>query len=96
MMTREAMNEAEQPKGFEFPCQYPIKVMGINTIEFYHQIVDAVKAHAPEVSAHSIKTRTSSSAKYQSITILVYAQSKQHLINIYQDIKAINGVKWTL
>ncbi|MCF6300984.1 MAG: DUF493 domain-containing protein [Proteobacteria bacterium] len=90
------MNDNEQAKGFEFPCEYPIKIMGLNTVEFYQQIVNAVKVHVPEVSTHSIKTRTSSSAKYQSITILVYARSKQHLIDIYQDIKTIDGVKWTL
>ncbi|MGJ8663392.1 MAG: YbeD family protein [Marinicella sp.] len=83
-------------KGFEFPCEYPVKAMGPNTPEFKQKITDIVKQHAPEVSSNSVHCKTSSTGKYQSVTVLVYAQSKEHLISIYQDINTIKEVMWTL
>ena len=83
-------------KGFEFPCEYPVKAMGPNTEEFVTKITEIVKQHAPEVSRNSVHSRKSSSGKYQSVTVLVYAQSKDHLINIYQEIRQVEEVVWTL
>lgn len=87
---------SEQPQGFEFPCQYPVKAMGPNHDDFLQQVTETVKQHAPEVSAESVNYKVSSNAKYRSVTVLVMAQSKQHLINIYQAVREIEGVVWTL
>ncbi len=83
-------------KGFEFPTEYPVKAMGPNTNEFEQKIITTIKQHAPEVSSNSVNTKTSSTGKYRSVTVLVYAQSKDHLISIYQDLRAIKDVMWTL
>jgi len=86
----------KEPKGFKFPCEYPIKAMGPNTREFVVKITEVIKQHAPEVSKNSVNSKTSSTGKYQSVTVLVYAHSKDHLINIYQEIRQIEEVVWTL
>jgi len=83
-------------KGFEFPTEYPVKAMGPNHDDFEQDVVETVKQHAPEVSSNSVNTKTSSTGKYRSVTVLVYAQSKDHLIAIYKDIRAIKDVMWTL
>lgn len=83
-------------KGFEFPCEYPVKAMGPNTPEFTENITNLVKQHAPEVSTNSVHCRVSKAGNYQSVTVLVYALSKDHLIRIYQDINSVEEVKWTL
>ena len=83
-------------KGFEFPCEYPVKAMGPNTDEFVATITATVKEHAPEVSSNSVHTKTSSTGKYKSVTVLVYAQSKDHLISIYEDLRKNKDVLWTL
>lgn len=83
-------------KGFEFPCEYPVKAMGPNTADFAENILELVKQHAPEVSTDSVQCRASSAGNYQSVTVLVYALSKDHLIRIYQDINTVKEVKWTL
>ncbi|MCX7552519.1 DUF493 domain-containing protein [Marinicella sp. S1101] len=83
-------------KGFEFPTEYPVKAMGPNHDDFELDVVETIKQHAPEVSRNSVNTKTSSTGKYRSVTVLVYAQSKDHLIAIYKDIRAIKDVMWTL
>lgn len=89
-------NNGKEPKGFKFPCEYPIKAMGPNTSEFLQEVTEVVSAHAPEVSRNSVHAKTSSTGKYQSVTVLVMALSKEHLISIYTDVRAIEGVVWTL
>ncbi len=89
-------DNSKEPKGFEFPCEYPVKAMGPNTDEFVTKITEIVKQHAPEVSKNSVHSKVSASGKYKSVTVLVYAQSKDHLINIYQELKLVEEVVWTL
>jgi len=83
-------------KGFEFPCEYPVKAMGPNTEEFVEAMVQTVRQHAPEVSSNSVHCKTSSTGKYKSVTVLVMAQSKDHLVRIYTDIRKHEDVLWTL
>ncbi|WP_154222145.1 YbeD family protein [Marinicella rhabdoformis] len=96
MTTPEIPNNGDEPKGFKFPCEYPIKAMGPNTQEFLKEVTDVVASHAPEVSSNSVHSKISSTGKYQSVTVLVMALSKDHLISIYTDVRAIEGVVWTL
>lgn len=88
--------DQQEPQGFEFPCEYPVKVMGPNTPEFAQEVVESIKAHAPEVSNNSVHIKVSSSGKFQSVTVLVMAVSKDHLLSIYGDVRKIEGVAWTL
>ena len=86
----------DEPEGLTFPTEYPIKVMGENTDAFFENVFKVVQSHAPEVSQNSVRKKTSSNGKYQSITILVYAHSRDHLINIYTEVRTVEGVAWTL
>ncbi|TDR20720.1 YbeD family protein [Marinicella litoralis] len=92
----EMTDDIKEPNGFEFPCEYPVKAMGPNTDEFVKKITELVRQHAPEVSSNSVHSRVSSTGKYISVTVLVYAHSRNHLINIYQDLRADKEVVWTL
>ena len=85
-----------QAEGLTFPCEYPVKAMGANNDNFRDEIYQCIKQHAPEVSKESVQVKTSKNDRYLSVTVLVYAQSRDHLINIYQDLRALDSVVWTL
>lgn len=85
-----------EAKGLIFPCDFPIKAMGADKDDFQQRVYQCVKQLAPEVSRESMQLKTSKNGKYISVTVLVYAQSREHLINIYQDIRQLDGVVWTL
>ncbi len=82
--------------GLNFPCDYPVKAMGPNTEAFVTEMFDLVKKHCPDLKREDITTRASGSATYQSVTLPVKAESRDHLIGIYQDLKNHKDVKWTL
>ena len=72
----------------EFPCQFPIKVMGLAEENFDLLVVEIVRRHAPDLSEGAVKSRHSSAGKYISITVTVTAQSRQQLDNIYLELTA--------
>ena len=67
----------------EFPCQFPIKAMGVDEDEFVAHILNLVTPHFPDISEDSIHTRPSSGGKYISVTVTVTATSQLQLDAIY-------------
>ena len=67
----------------EFPCQFPIKALGVDEDEFVAHVLNLVSQHCPELSEENIKTRPSSGGKYVSVTVTVTATSQLHLDAIY-------------
>ena len=67
----------------EFPCQFPIKAMGLDDDEFVAHVLNLVTPHFPDIGEEHIHTRPSSGGKYISVTITVTATSKLQLDAIY-------------
>lgn len=70
----------------EFPCDFPIKVMGVAEDNFDLLVVEIVRRHAPDLGEGSVRSRHSKEGKYISVTVTVNAQSRQQLDNIYLDL----------
>lgn len=67
----------------QFPTDFPIKVMGLNTLEFEPTVVAIVRRHAPDLDDTLVEVRQSSAGKYLSLTVTVRAQSREQLDAIY-------------
>ncbi|GEM_PF-102279 len=80
----ESMNENETL--LKFPCEFPIKAMGLNSNDFELRVVDIVRRHTPNLSGNCVNSRQSKTGKYVSVTITINAQNKQQLDLIYQDL----------
>lgn len=72
----------------EFPCDFPIKVMGKAEDDFDSLVVGIIKPHVADIKEGAVKTRASKAGNYLSVTVTVQAQSKQQLDNIYLDLTA--------
>jgi uncharacterized protein len=81
---------------FEFPCAYPLKVLGENTNEFYAAVVEVIEKHIAEGETVLYKTRTSSGGKYISITATLTIHSQDQLIAIYQELRQHKSVLITI
>jgi len=89
------MSEVEMPR-IEFPCAYPIKVMGLATPNFQHEVVAVVRRHAPEVGDEHVSVRPSSNGNYLAITVIIEATGTEQLTVMFQDLKAHTSVKMVL
>lgn len=72
----------------EFPCQFPIKVMGKSNLEFDLLVIEIVRRHAPDLPDHAVKTRPSKGANFLAVTVTVNATSKEQLDAIYRDLSS--------
>ncbi len=80
----------------EFPCDFPIKVMGETHVDFTNEIINVIKPLVPEFDLSKIEMRGSSGGKYISLTCTVYVTSKPQLDNIYRALTSHSMVKVAL
>jgi len=88
------MKEEDSP--LEFPCHFPIKVMGATNGAFKGSVIDIVKTHIPEFCDEHIRERPSSNNKYISLTVTVYVSSREQLDNIYRELHTCEHVLMSL
>lgn len=79
---------AEQETLIEFPCDFPIKVMGKTRSDFTETIISVIQQLTPAFDASRIEMRASSGGKYISITCFVHVTSKPQLDDIYRALTA--------
>ncbi len=70
----------------EYPCDFPIKVMGLSQQGFAQAIIEVVLRHDPAFSAASMEMRSSKAARYLSLTCTVHATSRAQLDALYQEL----------
>ena len=70
----------------EFPCEFPIKIMGKNNPNFRSTIHRLIEKHVGPINEKSIKTSLSTNTNFVSITITITAHSQQQLDQIYYDV----------
>jgi uncharacterized protein len=80
----------------EFPCAFPIKVMGVRTDDFAQIVVGIVLRHAPDFAAETVEMRTSGSGNYLSVTCTIRAESKAQLDSLYRELTSHPAVKIVL
>ena len=78
--------EETQPSLIEYPCDFPIKVMGRQSPGLAQELVAIVRRHAPEFDSSSVEMRMSKQKSYLSVTCVIRATSREQLDAIYRDL----------
>jgi hypothetical protein len=80
----------------EFPCAFPIKIMGEAREGFADAMLEIVLRHAPDFVAASMEMKASSSGKYVSLTCTITAVSQVQLDDLYREISGHTMVSLAL
>lgn len=80
----------------EFPCDFPLKVMGATRDGFAQAVVEVVLKHAPDFDPARVEMRPSKAGNYLSLTCTIRATSKPQLDALYRDLTAHPWVKIVL
>jgi len=78
-----------------FPCEFPIKVMGLNSEAFTSAVLTIFRDHLA-TDQISYTSRPSSAGKYLAITVTITAQSQEQLNAIYEELNRHELVVMTL
>lgn len=80
----------------EFPCEFPIKMMGRESAQFRATARGIVEKHAGAVADDAVQASLSRNGRFVSVTVTITATSKQQLDDIYQDVTAHEDVLMAL
>ena len=80
----------------EFPCDFPIKMMGRDTPEFHELARELIEKYTGPLDNNAIQSTLSRNGRFVSITATINAQSQQQLDDIYRVISAHEDVLMAL
>jgi putative lipoic acid-binding regulatory protein len=80
----------------EFPCRFPVKIMGRDQPEFEDHVVELISQHTGPIASTDITVRTSSKGKFIALTVTVEAESRDQLDAIYQTLSASEHVVYLI
>jgi uncharacterized protein len=76
----------------EFPCDFPVKIMGEATDDFRSLVLGIVTRHFGSLTADRIEERPSTNGKYLSLTCTVRAHSKAEIDALYRELTSCSKV----
>jgi putative lipoic acid-binding regulatory protein len=80
----------------EYPCDFPIKVMGEKVDGFVEAVLMIVRHFDPEWNDSRLTQRSSSAGKYLGLTLTVKATSREQLDELYRTLSTHPMVKVVL
>lgn len=85
-----------EPPRIVFPCDYPIKVIGIRSDRLVETVLDIVRIHAPELETQRMTFRDSRKGTYRAVNFFIEATGEDQLRALHQDLVASPLVKMVL
>jgi putative lipoic acid-binding regulatory protein len=80
----------------DYPCDFPIKVMGEQVTGFVEAMLMIVRHFDPEWSDDRMTQRPSSAGKYLGLTLTVRATSREQIDELYRTLSTHPMVKVVL
>lgn len=80
----------------EYPCDFPIKVMGANVEGFVTAVTHVARQFDPGFDASTVEIRPSKGGNYLGVTITVRATSRPQLDELYRTLTTHPMVKMVL
>ncbi len=90
------LEEEQREPRLEFPCEFPLKVIGINDDGFDELSIEIVQRHVPSLDRGAISQKVSGGGKYRSVSFIFIAESREQMNELYRELTACERVKWVL
>lgn len=75
-----------EPTLLEYPCDFPVKILGHSQAGFAQAVLDVVQRHAPDFDGAAMEMKSSRRGKYLSVTCVIRATSREQLDSLYQEL----------
>jgi putative lipoic acid-binding regulatory protein len=90
------MDADDRRLGLQFPCRFPVKVMGEANESFESVVAEIVERHAGRVDADCLARRQSRNGRYVSLTFEITANSREQLDGLYRELSGCSAVSFVL
>lgn len=92
----EAITPALNEELWQFPMDYPIKLIGLAIPELKQEIEAILLKHFPDFDIDSIDVQPSSKGTYHSVRAQLRFENKEQVHAVYDDLKACEHIKTAL
>jgi len=89
------VTDAQAPK-IEFPCRYPVKIVGSNSIDFVARVTAIVREFDTELTEEDVSVRLSSGNKFCSVTCVIMATGEPQLKALHEKLRSVTEVSLVL
>jgi putative lipoic acid-binding regulatory protein len=90
------MDDSRKESLIEYPCLFPIKVMGAKVDGFVQALTHVAEQFDPSFDASTIELRPSKAGNYLGVTLTVTATSREQLDELYRTLSSHPMVKVVL
>ena len=81
---------------FNFPCDYPIKIIGKDQPDFVSTVCNIIELHVGKLHKNQITSKVSSKGSYISLTVRIIATSRSQLDAINKSLQNCPMVAYLL
>lgn len=82
---------------FNFPCDFPLKIMGETQQDFDALVVEIVRRHClDDLPENAVTSRLSRNGKYTSVSVTIRAHSRAQLDALYTELSGHAQIKMVL
>lgn len=78
----------------EFPCDFPLRIMGLAQPELIDEVMAVIQKHAP--GDYQPQIHASAKGNYHAIRVTIRASSREQLDALYQELVSLPLVKVVL
>jgi len=89
------VTDAQAPK-IDFPCRYPVKIVGSNGIDFVARVTGIVREFDSGLTEDNVSVRLSSGSKFCSVTCVITATGEPQLKALHQKLRTVSDVSLVL
>ncbi|WP_110649189.1 YbeD family protein [Salinicola peritrichatus] len=94
---KQTPNDVDLPRPkIEFPCDYPIRIVGDAADDFVAAISQVIERHSPGFDTSSIRLSDSRNGRFQSLRVVIRATDEAQLDALFQSLKATGRVHMVL
>lgn len=83
-------------QGFQFPGEFEVTAMGPAAAGLESLVPNLLREAGHEKVSEVLRTRPSSNGNYLSVTVTVYAESRDHYESVHAVLRSHTHIKWTL
>lgn len=80
----------------QFPCDFPLKIIGSHTPDFIDEITAIILKHYPQTPADKITHKNSGQGNFVAITAIVFIQDQPGLDALYRELTSHPAIKMVL
>lgn len=89
------MNTTDPPR-IEFPCDYPVKVLGRSGEHFERLVIEVFERHAPGFDQRRVRVRASGKGTFSAMTVTITATGPEQLRALHRDLMATGVVQMVI